>query len=248
MYENEIMWTNTLFSVSTTISYIHFLYWLQLNPSIGPVVISASQVVTDVLTISSMYLILLCAFASGIIFIIGTEKITESIDFKPLNSSAPTPLQLYSESFWLTVESLFWSWLGPGESDLHITGNSSRAILVKVLVGIYQVIAVIVFLNLLIASMNSTVQKIQDKQAVYWKYARAEVWMRFFDKETALPPPWNLFYLIRVIPRLLKSLRARLCGRTTTKEKKISENYRTLIILLIRRIQLKPNQELHLYQ
>ena len=34
-------------------------------------------------------------------------------------------------------------------------------------------IAVIVFLNLLIASMNSTVQKIQDKQAVYWKYARA---------------------------------------------------------------------------
>ena len=45
-----------------------------------------------------MYLILLCAFASGIIFIIGTEKITESIDFKPLNSSAPTPLQLYSGS------------------------------------------------------------------------------------------------------------------------------------------------------
>lgn len=45
LYESEIMWTNTLFSVSTTISYIHFLYWLQLHPRIGPVVISASQVI-----------------------------------------------------------------------------------------------------------------------------------------------------------------------------------------------------------
>ena len=48
------------------------------------------------ITISSLYLILLCAFASGIIFILGTEKITESINFKPLNSSTPTPIQLYS--------------------------------------------------------------------------------------------------------------------------------------------------------
>ena len=48
------------------------------------------------MTISSMYLILLCAFASGIIFITGTEKINESINFAPLNTSAPTPLQIYS--------------------------------------------------------------------------------------------------------------------------------------------------------
>ncbi len=33
-----------MFSLATTISYIHFLYWLQLHPTVGPVVISASQV------------------------------------------------------------------------------------------------------------------------------------------------------------------------------------------------------------
>ena len=31
----------------------------------------------------------------------------------------------------------------------------------------------IVFLNLLIASMNTTLQKIQDHREVYWKFARA---------------------------------------------------------------------------
>ena len=46
-YSEEIMWTNTLFSVSTIISYIHYLYWLQLHPTIGPVVISASQVTNE---------------------------------------------------------------------------------------------------------------------------------------------------------------------------------------------------------
>ena len=50
------------------------------------------------------------------------------------------PLTVYTlESFWMTVESLFWSWLGPGESDLHVEGSSSRSILIKVLVGFYQV-------------------------------------------------------------------------------------------------------------
>ena len=46
-YSEEIMWTNTLFSVSTIISYIHYLYWLQLHPTVGPVVISASQVTNE---------------------------------------------------------------------------------------------------------------------------------------------------------------------------------------------------------
>ncbi len=35
--------------------------------------------VTDVLTIGSMYLILICAFASGIIFVLGTEEMTSNI-------------------------------------------------------------------------------------------------------------------------------------------------------------------------
>ena len=42
-----------------------------------------------------------------------------------------------------------------------------------------QVIAVIVFLNLLIASMNTTVQKIQDRQDTYWKYARTGTFIIF---------------------------------------------------------------------
>jgi hypothetical protein len=44
MFATETMWTNTMFSLATTIAYIHFLYWLQLHPTIGPIVISASQV------------------------------------------------------------------------------------------------------------------------------------------------------------------------------------------------------------
>ena len=36
-----------------------------------------------------------------------------------------------------------------------------------------QIIAVIVLLNLLIALMNSTVQRVQEEKESYWKFARA---------------------------------------------------------------------------
>ena len=108
-----------------------------------------------------------------------------------------------------------------------------------------------------------------------------EVWMRFFEKGSALPPPWNLFYILQLIPRFdqyspnklffilpskddilylkrnlhkhnfrlfrsLIRLKDQIYGRTETREKKESSGYRTLMGLLLRRIQLKPNLELQL--
>ena len=76
--KTELTTTYALYSVATTVSVIQLFYWFQLNDKLGPVVISASQVVRDVFTISSMYVIFLVAFSGGIIFIIGTEKVAQS--------------------------------------------------------------------------------------------------------------------------------------------------------------------------
>ena len=50
-------------------------------------------------------------------------------------------------------------------------------------------------MNLLIAIMNSTVQNVQDKKLLYWKFVRAGFWIRFFDENRALPPPYNLLHI-----------------------------------------------------
>ena len=43
--------------------------------------------------------------------------------------------------------------------------------------------------------MNATVQKVQDKRELYWKSARARIWIRYFGyghTGHVMPPPFNL--------------------------------------------------------
>ena len=196
-YETELMVTNSLYSIAATVSTVHLFYWMQLHDKIGPIVISASQVIIDVLTVSSMFIIILIAFSSGIIFILGTEKVAQAFHVRKLfNSENATSLKdEYFYNFARTMETLFWHSLGPGEIKLGLEDSA----LAKVLMGFYQTISAVVFMNLLVAVMNATVQKIQDKKQLYWKFARAGVWIRFFDETRALPPPFNIINVFRYL-------------------------------------------------
>ena len=81
----------------------------------------------DLVTLSCMYLIVLFAFGSGIIFM-GNEKIKARIKcpLMPKGSGkvralSSQKLDLVSQNqqmwtfFWKTLDALFWSFLGPGE-------------------------------------------------------------------------------------------------------------------------------------
>ncbi len=91
------------------------------------------------------------------------------------------------------VASLFWSILEPGKFDSDsATGPAAYGSLAKrytmaTIFASFQLLAVIVLLNLLIAMMNSTVQRVENRKETYWKFCRAGVWVR----ETAI------CYLIR---------------------------------------------------
>lgn len=58
--------------------------------------------------------------------------------------------------------------------------------------GIYCFINVIVVLNLLIAMMNHSYEKISGKSDVEWKFARTSLWMSYFDTGSTVPPPFNI--------------------------------------------------------
>ena len=235
--------TYAFYSVSATVSVIHLFYWLQLNDKLGPVVISASQVIMDVFTISSMYVIFLIAFSGGIIFILGTEKVTQSFDLvrKPLRSKGQGDF-----GFGLTMEFLFWQSISPEypQEDIKLDLSPFSKAFTKVLFASFQTIIIIVFLNLLIAVMNATVQKIQDKKELYWKFARSSIWIRFFDDNKALPPPFNLISLLRLFIKFiikLVSTRKRKLSSTlpviNTKKYERQIRYKTLMLALIERYQ-----------
>ena len=61
--------------------------------------------------------------------------------------------------------------------------------------AVYQTISAVIIMNLLIAIMNTTIQNVQEEKMLYWKFVRAGFWIRFFDENRALPPPYNLLHL-----------------------------------------------------
>ena len=59
------------------------------------------------------------------------------------------------------------------------------------------VLLLVILLNLLIALMNATIGKTQDRKHLYWKFVRTCIWLEFFGEANALPPPFNLLAVAR---------------------------------------------------
>lgn len=75
-------------------------------------------------------------------------------------------------------------------------------------------------MNLLIAIMNATMQEVQDRKLLYWKFVRAGFWIRFFDDNRALPPPYNLFNLCAYLKTFLThKLRPQLLSQDSVEER-----------------------------
>ena len=83
------------------------------------------------------------------------------------------------------IENMAWTVLNPGPND-EISYNDSSA---EILFAAYQLLVIIIILNLLIAMMNTTIQKLQDKKLLYWKFARTAIWLEFMGDGIMLPPP-----------------------------------------------------------
>ena len=69
------------------------------------------------------------------------------------------------------------------DEELNFSAGDFRGYVATGLLLLYQVLVVILLLNLLIALMNSTVQKVEDQKLLYWKFVRTSIWYEFFDDQ-----------------------------------------------------------------
>ncbi|KAB7504943.1 Transient receptor potential protein [Armadillidium nasatum] len=101
-----------------------------------------------------------------------------------------------------TSQSLFWASFGLVDLfNFELTGIKSFTRFWGLLMfGSYNVINVIVLLNLLIAMMSNSYSSIilffcfllQEKCDMQWKFARSKLWMSYFEENDDVPPPFNL--------------------------------------------------------
>lgn len=120
-----------------------------------------------------------------------------------------------------SFKTLFWSIFGLSEVISVVLKYDHKFIenIGYILYGVYNVTMVVVLLNMLIAMINHSYQEIevspctftiinssilllltqwclcvwaQEDADVEWKFARAKLWLSYFDEGSTLPAPFNL--------------------------------------------------------
>lgn len=188
--------SNCALSSAAVMCGMRLFYWCQLHDRIGPIVINLSKVIMDLATFTTIFLIMIMSFSIAIVPL----KVKNLAIYPGHNSTDhdDPEYDLYNFTVWdysvvflETCVALFWSSLNPEEPSQYNTKRMDGVFL-HLIYGAYCIACVIVLLNLLIAIMNATIQKVSDSEHLYWKFVRTSIWIEFFGEENGLPMPFTV--------------------------------------------------------
>ena len=122
------------------------------------------------------------------------------------------------------VELLFFGLFGlTNQKDFSDSSSPARIRgWTKVVFGLYNVLIIIVLINLLIAMMSDTYQRLQEQSDVEWKFGRAKL-IRNMERETSTPIPINLFSKLIHMLKMLYKTKCR-CRKTGVASEPGDEN------------------------
>ncbi|XP_018085351.1 short transient receptor potential channel 5 [Xenopus laevis] len=230
------MWHPTLiaeafFAISNILSSLRLISLFTANSHLGPLQISLGRMLLDILKFLFIYCLVLLAFANGLnqlYFYYETSASEEPNNCKGIRCEKQN--NAFSTLF-ETLQSLFWSVFGL--LNLYVTNVKARHEFTEfvgaTMFGTYNVISLVVLLNMLIAMMNNSYQLIADHADIEWKFARTKLWMSYFDEGATMPPPFNIIASPKSIWYFCKWIRYKLCPGKNSEEdmQKQHENLKT---------------------
>ncbi|XP_058981607.1 transient receptor potential-gamma protein-like isoform X1 [Musca domestica] len=195
-----------LFSAANIFSSLKLVYIFSVNPHLGPLQVSLSRMVMDIMKFFFLYVLVLFAFGSGLNQLLWYYA---DLEKKRCPEVSPTNVLLnmngttdpnacivwrrFSNLF-ETTQTLFWAVFGLIDLDsFELDGIKIFTRFWGMLMfGTYSVINIVVLLNLLIAMMNHSYQLISERADVEWKFARSKLWISYFEEGGTCPPPFNI--------------------------------------------------------
>uniref|UniRef100_A0A8C8E447 Transient receptor potential cation channel, subfamily C, member 6b n=1 Tax=Oryzias sinensis TaxID=183150 RepID=A0A8C8E447_9TELE len=226
-----------LYAIAVVLSFSRIAYILPANERFGPLQISLGRTVKDIFKFMVIFITVFVAFMVGMFnlysYYLGAK-----------HNSAFTTVE---ESF----KTLFWAIFGLSEVKSVVININHKFIenIGYVLYGVYNIIMVIVLLNMLIAMFNSSFQEIEDDSDVEWKFARAKLWFSYFKQGSVLPVPFNLIPSPKSVLSTLQGIREFLWESEKSTENSldgmelkpslISTRHQKIMSCLVRRFILK---------
>ncbi|KAL7041237.1 hypothetical protein ACKWTF_000683 [Chironomus riparius] len=248
-----------LFSAGNIFSSLKLVYIFSVNPHLGPLQVSLSRMVTDIIKFFFLYVLVLFAFSSGLNQLLWYYADLEKKRCPEYSSSAAYNGTIDSNAcivwrrftnLFETTQTLFWAAFGLIDLDsFELDGIKIFTRFWGMLMfGCYSVINIVVLLNLLIAMMNHSYQLISERADTEWKFARSKLWISYFEEGATCPPPFNIIPTPKSLLYFIQWLKRKFFGqskaikkehmKTIRKVKQASERdfrYQSIMRNLVRR-------------
>ncbi|XP_052471826.1 short transient receptor potential channel 4b [Carassius gibelio] len=219
------MWHPTLvaeavFAIANIISSLRLISLFTANSHLGPLQISLGRMLLDILKFLFIYCLVLLAFANGLNQLYFYYETSDGLNCKGIRCERQN--NAFSTLF-ETLQSLFWSIFGL--INLYVTNvqadHKFTEFVGATMFGTYNIISLVVLLNMLIAMMNNSYQHIADHADIEWKFARTKLWMSYFEEGGTLPPPFNIIPSPKSICYLITWIKVHVFKRRSKKTETI---------------------------
>lgn len=242
-------------AIGILLAFFHNLSFMQASSSIGPLLGAFVEMMYDVGKFALYFFFIFLGFAVSF-----TKLYTQYLAGRSyfLSHFENATSEHHAGNLGESMSEIFWALFGELDRDyfrLPEKGFEILTIANLIIFGAFNIAAVLVALNMLIAILNESYSRISETLYTSWKFLRAKMWLRWIQKKGVLPPPINVFYVFRAVYRVVKHLasgrgcRAEESIETTDPEKEEftskrerREVIRSLVLRYLRKNRTKLNE------
>ncbi|XP_050796459.1 serine/threonine-protein phosphatase 6 regulatory ankyrin repeat subunit B-like isoform X2 [Gopherus flavomarginatus] len=203
---------NIFLGVAMTLSFVQFLEFLTFHHLFGPWAVIIRNLMKDL----TRFAVILGLF--HIAFTMQLSSVYQPVYPEPkTNLSAAGGNATVSTTIQdpiVIMVTLFFSLFGlvDPESLPSLTRTPQFTfVIIRFVFGVYLIVTLIVLINLLIAMMSDTYQRIQAQSDTEWKFGRA-ILIRDMTRKSGTPSPFNLFTNLLYYIKILCKHKGKLCS------------------------------------
>uniref|UniRef100_A0A8C1D942 Short transient receptor potential channel 1 n=1 Tax=Cyprinus carpio carpio TaxID=630221 RepID=A0A8C1D942_CYPCA len=254
-----------LFAFANVLSYLRLFFMYTTSSILGPLQISMGQMLQEFGKFLGLFLLVLISFTIGLTQLYGKDKDLSSSKNTTKDCTGIFCREQSNDTFHTfmgTCYALFWYIFSLAHVALFVTRISYteelRSFVGALIIGTYNIVVVIVLTKLLVAMLHKSFRQIANHEDKEWKFARAKLWLSYFDDKCTLPPPFNILPCPKTVCYLVISLSKWICSHTSTgkvkrqnslKEwrnlkQKRDENYQKIMCCLVHRYLTSTRQKM----
>lgn len=261
---HPILVAEGLFAFANVLSYLRLFFMYTTSSILGPLQISMGQMLQDFGKFLGLFLLVLFSFTIGLTQLYGKDK-SDHDKNSTMDCQGIFCQQQSNDAFHTfigTCYALFWYIFSLAHVALFVTRISYteelRSFVGALIIGTYNIVVVIVLTKLLVAMLHKSFRQIANHEDKEWKFARAKLWLSYFDDKCTLPPPFNIIPSPKTVCYLVTSMSKWICSHTSkgrvkrqnslkewkNLKQKRDENYQKIMCCLVHRYLTSTRQKM----